>query len=59
MERMAEMLLKLNDRSRRSLERLTQSIEKQAAACGKAGVDRLIAGARPADPQATRRAGDG
>ena len=37
------MLLKVNDRSRSSIERLTQSIEKQAAAYGKTGVDRLIA----------------
>lgn len=42
-ERMADMLLKVNDRSRTSLERLTQSIEKQAAAYGKTGVDRLTA----------------
>ncbi len=41
--RMADMLLKINDRSRSSKERLTQSIEKQAAAYGKTGVDRLIA----------------
>ncbi len=37
------MLLKINDRSRSSMERLTQSIEKQAAAYGKTGVDRLVA----------------
>jgi hypothetical protein len=43
LERMADMLLKMNDRSRSSMERLTQSIEKQAAAYGKTGVDRLIA----------------
>src|SRR5579884_3630080 len=43
LERMSEMLIKVNDRSRSSLERLTQSIEKQAAAYGKTGVDRLIA----------------
>ncbi len=42
-ERMADMLLKVNDRSRTSLERLTQSIEKQAAAYGKSGVERLTA----------------
>ncbi|MCE5309379.1 MAG: hypothetical protein LLG20_17195 [Acidobacteriales bacterium] len=42
-ERMADMMLKVNDRSRNSLERLTQSIEKQAAAYGKSGVDRLAA----------------
>jgi len=43
LERMAEMLLKVNDRSRSSMERLTQSIERQAAAYGKTGVDRLVA----------------
>ena len=43
LERMGDMLLKINDRSRSSMERLTQSIEKQAAAYGKTGVDRLIA----------------
>ena len=43
LERMSEMLIKLNDRSRSSMERLTQSIEKQAAAYGKTGVERLIA----------------
>src|SRR3974390_2839860 len=43
LERMGEMLLKVNDRSRSSMERLTQSIEKQAAAYGKTGVDRLVA----------------
>lgn len=43
LERQAEMLLKLNDRSRSSMERLTASIEKQAAAYGKTGVERLIA----------------
>ena len=42
-ERMADMLLKGNDRSRNSLERLTQSIEKQAAAYGKTGAERMIA----------------
>src|SRR5919108_362941 len=43
LERMSEMLLKVNDRSRSSMERLTQSIEKQAAAYGKTEVERLIA----------------
>ena len=43
LERMGDMLLKMNDRSRSSMERLTQSIEKQAAAYGKTGVERLIA----------------
>jgi hypothetical protein len=43
LERMSEMLIKLNDRSRNSMERLTQSIEKQAAAYGKTGVERLVA----------------
>ena len=43
LERMGEMLLKVNDRSRNSMERLTQSIEKQAAAYGKTGVERLVA----------------
>ena len=42
-ERMSEMLIKVNDRSRSSMERLTQSIEKQAAAYGKTEVERLIA----------------
>ena len=42
-ERMADMLIKINDKSRSSMERLTQSIEKQAAAYGKTGVDKLIA----------------
>ncbi|HZV06994.1 MAG TPA: hypothetical protein VE999_18070, partial [Gemmataceae bacterium] len=32
-----------NDRSYNSMERLTQSIEKQAAAYGKTGVERLVA----------------
>src|SRR5579885_955521 len=43
LERMSEMLIKLNDRSYNSMERLTQSIEKQAAAYGKTGVERLVA----------------
>lgn len=43
LERMADMLLKVNDKSRTSMERLTQSIEKQAAAYGKTGIDRMIA----------------
>ena len=43
LERMGDMLLKINDRSRSSMERLTQSIEKQVAAYGKTGVDRLVA----------------
>jgi len=43
LERQAEMLLKMNDKSRSSMERLTQSIEKQAAAYGKTGVERLVA----------------
>jgi len=42
-ERMGDMLLKINDKSRNSMERLTQSIEKQAAAYGKTGVARLVA----------------
>ena len=42
-DRTADLLLKVNDRSRSSMERLTQSIEKQAAAYGKTGVERLIA----------------
>ncbi len=44
LERMSEMLVKVNDRSRSLMERLTQSIEKQAAAYGKTEVERLIAG---------------
>jgi len=55
-ERMAEMLLKVNDRSRSSMERLTQCVEKQADTYGKTGVDRLIV-ERPADQKARRRAG--
>jgi hypothetical protein len=43
LDRMSEMLLKMNDRSRSSMERLTQSIENQAAAHGKTGAERLIA----------------
>jgi hypothetical protein len=43
LERMAEMLLKVNDKSRNSMERLTQSIEKQSAAYGNTGVEKLIA----------------
>jgi hypothetical protein len=43
LERMSEMLIRVNDRSRSSMERLTQSIEKQAAAYGKTGVERLAA----------------
>ena len=43
LERMADMLIKINDKSRSSMERLTQSIEKQAAAYGKTGVEKLIA----------------
>jgi hypothetical protein len=43
LERMADLLIKVNDKSRSSMERLTQSIEKQAAAYGKTGVDRLVA----------------
>jgi hypothetical protein len=43
LERMADMLIKIHDKSRNSMERLTQSIEKQAAAYGKTGVDKLIA----------------
>src|SRR5581483_1413207 len=43
LERMADMLVKINDKSRSSMERLTQSIEKQAAAYGKTGVEKLIA----------------
>ena len=39
---MADMLLKINDPSRSSTERLTQSTEKQAAAYGETGVERLI-----------------
>src|ERR1035438_3640816 len=43
LERMGEMLLKVNDRSRSSMERLTQSIEKQAAAYGKTNAERMVA----------------
>src|SRR5579885_1385671 len=43
LERMADLLVKVNDKQRNSLERLTQAVEKQAAAYGKTGVDRLVA----------------
>ena len=43
LERMADMLLKVHDKQRNSLERLTQSIEKQAAAYSKTGVEKMIA----------------
>ncbi len=43
LERMAEMLLKTNDRSHSSMERLTQSIERQAVVYNKTGVEKLIA----------------
>jgi hypothetical protein len=43
LERMADLLVKVNDKSRNSMERLTQSIEKQAAAYGKTGVEKLVA----------------
>jgi rRNA processing protein Krr1/Pno1 len=43
LERMADLLIKVNDKQRSSLERLTQAVEKQAAAYGKTGVDRLVA----------------
>src|ERR1035438_359741 len=39
-ERTSDLLLKVNDRSRTSMERLTQSIEKQAAAYGKTNAER-------------------
>jgi hypothetical protein len=42
-DRTAELLLKVNDRSRSSMERLTQSIEKQAAAYGKTNAERMVA----------------
>ncbi len=43
LERMADLLVKVNDKSRNSMERLTQAVEKQAAAYGRTGVDRLVA----------------
>src|ERR1041385_5083472 len=43
LERMSGMLIKLNDKSHSSMERLTSSIEKQAQAYGRTGVDKLIA----------------
>ncbi len=43
LERMADLLVKTNDRSYTSMERLTQSIERQAAMYAKNPVDRLIA----------------
>jgi hypothetical protein len=43
LERMAEMLLKVNDKSYNSMERLTQSIEKQASAYGRTPIERLVA----------------
>jgi cell division protein FtsB len=42
-ERTSDLLLKVNDRSRTSMERLTQSIEKQAAAYGKTNAERMVA----------------
>ena len=42
-ERTSDILLKVNDRSRSSLERLTQSIEKQAAAYGRTDAERMVA----------------
>ncbi|HXP88837.1 MAG TPA: hypothetical protein VN841_29215 [Bryobacteraceae bacterium] len=42
-ERVSNLLLKMNDKSRNSMESLTKSIEKQAVAYGRTGVDKLIA----------------
>src|ERR1035438_4951154 len=42
-DRTADLLLKVNDRSRSSMERLTQSIEKQAAAYGRTNAERMVA----------------
>ena len=42
-ERTSDILLKVNDRSRSSLERLTASIEKQAAAYGRTNAERMVA----------------
>jgi len=59
LERMSEMLIRVNDRSRSSMERLTQSIEKQAAAYGKTGVERLVAERDRFIKKTRRRATDG
>src|ERR1017187_9941816 len=42
-ERTSEILLKVNDRSRSSMDRLVQSIEKQAAAYGRTNAERMVA----------------
>jgi hypothetical protein len=42
-QKTAETVIRVSDRSRNSLERLVASVEKQAQAYGKTGVDRLIA----------------
>lgn len=41
-QRVSDMLLKMNDRSYNSQERLVKSIERQAAAYGRTGVEKLI-----------------
>jgi len=41
-QRVSDLLVKTNDRSRGSMENLTKSIERQAAAYGKTGIDKLI-----------------
>lgn len=42
-QRVSDLLLKSNDRSFNSQERLVKSIEKQAAAYGRTGVEKLVA----------------
>src|ERR1700728_4753416 len=42
-QRVSNLLLRMNDKSRNSMESLTRSIEKQAAAYGHTGVEKLIA----------------
>src|ERR1017187_7167217 len=42
-ERTSDILLKVNDRSRTSMDRLVQSIEKQAAAYGRTNAERMVA----------------
>ncbi len=42
-EKLANFLIQYNDKSRASMERMVQTIEKQAAVYGRTGVERLIA----------------
>jgi hypothetical protein len=43
MQAHGEMIVRVNDRSRSSLDRLLQSLERQSALAGKSGVDRMVA----------------